>query len=244
MITVSVRTYKPGQLGDPDRKTVLRYSGDPRGESGSDKALSELLDTVISGSEAVLTPKVCCAECGITVGEGKVSSEFGEIESEYLAEHLSGCSSAVFFAATAGIGTDRAVTAMSKISPARALLADALGSERAEALCDLFEREVTEELIKEGKTAVPRYSPGYGDFSLECQKQIINGLQCQKHIGLTLSSCLMMTPTKSVTGVIGIRDGTEEDDARDRCSKKCSGCGMKDCGFRDTGGTGRKGWGA
>ena len=50
-----------------------------------------------------------------------------------------------------------------------------------------------------------RFSPGYGDFDIVYQKDIFAILDCPKRIGLTLNSSLMMSPSKSVTAIIGFK---------------------------------------
>ena len=73
----------------------------------------------------------------------------------------------------------------------------------------------------------PRFSPGYGDFSLDCQKDIIRALEAEKTVGVTLTDSLLMTPSKSVTAVIGA--GRNEF----RCELKgCEVCGKTDCLYR------------
>ena len=67
--------------------------------------------------------------------------------------------------------------------------------------CDIFNNE-----LKETHVTRPRFSPGYGDFPLEFQKDIFNLLSPNKRIGLTLNNSLLMSPTKSVTAVVGIVD--------------------------------------
>ena len=52
-------------------------------------------------------------------------------------------------------------------------------------------------------------------------------LDCAKTIGLTMTDSYMMTPTKSVTALIGV-SLTEEN-----CHiKGCESCGKKDCAYR------------
>ena len=62
-----------------------------------------------------------------------------------------------------------------------------------------------EEFTKNGSTLTPRFSPGYGDLSLDLQTDLIRITEAQKHIGITLSENLIMIPTKSVTAIIGIK---------------------------------------
>lgn len=49
-----------------------------------------------------------------------------------------------------------------------------------------------------------RFSPGYGDMPLTMQKDILQELQCQKQIGLTVSDSGILLPKKSVTAIIGL----------------------------------------
>ena len=87
------------------------------------------------------------------------------------------------------------------ISPSRAFMLQAIGAERIEALCNKFNSEIS----AKSQTA-PRFSPGYGDLPIELQREIFLALDCPKRIGLTLNQSLLMSPTKSVTAIIGIRN--------------------------------------
>ena len=85
----------------------------------------------------------------------------------------------------------------------------ALGAERIEALADAFALDIRNEKQKNGLLTKPRVSPGYGDISLELQRDIFRILGCEKRIGLTLNGTLTMSPTKSVSAFIGIYRKTE-----------------------------------
>ena len=125
---------------------------------------------------------------------------FAKIKSKDLAKNLTGCKRAVLFAATVGIGIERLAAKYSLVSPSKSLCFEAIGSERAEALCDAFNAEVSAFF----KNTAPRFSPGYGDLALEVQKDVFAALPCGR-IGLALKSDLIMSPAKSVTAIIGIR---------------------------------------
>jgi hypothetical protein len=77
----------------------------------------------------------------------------------------------------------------------------ALGSERVEALCDEFCRLMAIESKRELR---PRFSPGYGDLPLELQRDIFRLLEPSRRIGVVLNDSLLMSPSKSVTAIIGI----------------------------------------
>jgi tRNA(adenine34) deaminase len=55
-----------------------------------------------------------------------------------------------------------------------------------------------------------RFSPGYGDFPLTAQKDFQNILELRKTTGIGLTESLTLTPSKSVTAVIGLRPKTDD----------------------------------
>ena len=96
---------------------------------------------------------------------------------------------------------DRLIKKYSISSPVRAVVFQAIGSERVESLCDVFCADVEKKI---GKKCRPRFSPGYGDLPLEFQKTVFSCLEPSR-IGVSLSGELFMTPSKSVTAIIGIQ---------------------------------------
>ena len=99
------------------------------------------------------------------------------------------------------MGIDRLITKYTTVSPVKSLVFQGIGAERIEALCDAFCRYIEKEYSK----TKPRFSPGYGDLDLSFQREIFEVLQCSKKIGVTLNGSLLMSPTKSVTAIIGVK---------------------------------------
>ena len=166
-----------------DRREILRYAG-VRGDAPEIEAL---LDECIKESEDKLAYKVCYG--------GFPVSFFDSVGSKDLKKHLEGCNKVILFVATVGIGIDRLIARYASVSPTKSLLFQAIGAERIEALCDEFNSEFVGS----------RFSPGYGDLPLEFQKEIFKVLDCPKRIGLTLNESMLMSPTKSVTAIIGVK---------------------------------------
>ena len=195
---VFVSTYAPPVVS---RKEVLRYAGAGEG----DTALGALLDECIKEAEGCLSFRVAYTElsASVTVDGVTVGSLF--IPSRDLAKNLSGCDAVLLFGATVGLALDRLVARGATLSPTRALLLDAYGSERIEALADAFCDEMREKYGKEGFSLAPRFSPGYGDLPLALQTEIFRILPLSKAIGISLNDSLLMTPRKSVTAFVGIR---------------------------------------
>ena len=96
-----------------------------------------------------------------------------------------------------------------------------------EAFCDEENEQLRKEAAAEELYLRPRFSPGYGDLSLGCQRDFLNLLKAQKNIGLTVTDSGLMVPVKSVTAIIGI---SRENNA---CHLQgCEICPKTDCSFR------------
>lgn len=202
---VSKLTFTKYDLPQIDRKEVLRYMG----AATADDATAELINECEKECEDAFSYLVCFDVFNIKTTDKTVDFTAFEVQSGDLAKNLNGCNTAVIFAATVGPQIDRLIKKYSSISPAKALCLQAFGNERIEALCDTFNKQITECQAAEGYATRPRFSAGYGDFELSCQRDIFKVLCCEKQIGVTLNDSLLMTPQKSVTAVIGIKEGAK-----------------------------------
>ena len=195
--TVYIKTYAAPPY---DTKEVLRYAGVKDASDEVVKLMQECIDEV----DGRLKYKVCYAEYPIEFCDEDINLTFARISSDDLKKNLKDCESVVLFAATVGIELDRLIAKYVRISPSKALMLQAIGAERIEALCNMFNKEITSQMKMFGKYTKPRFSPGYGDLPLEFQKSIFRVLDCSRKIGLSLNKTLLMSTTKSVTAIIGI----------------------------------------
>lgn len=191
---VCTRTYPEPPF---DTEMALRFAGcrEP------DAQVRALLTDCAAEALPVLSYRVCYRTVDVTVEGNTVTFPFGSVGSHSLARHLDGCRQAVLFGATVGLELDRLLFRMGLVSPARAVCLQAVGAERVEALCDCFENDMKQTY----GDVRSRFSPGYGDLPLEFQKDLFRVLDCQRTIGLALNESMLMSPSKSVTAVIGVR---------------------------------------
>ncbi len=218
-MTVFRKSY---ELPEFNKKEILRYALC----DDTDEILGALIDDCIKECRDVFTYNVCWCEVPVEINGGKVKLSVLETDSKALLKNLSGCKKAVLFGATVGIEIDRLIAKYSRISPSKAVIFQAIGAERIESLCNSFNNEMSALLKADNLFTRPRFSPGYGDLSLKVQKDIFSVLDCARQIGLSLNESLLMTPSKSVTAIIGIsRKKTE-------CKASCNFCEKTDCLFR------------
>ena len=192
------KTYPAPPINE---KEILRYAGAGKLVSQEEAELMRICLAEIAGK---LSYRVCWRVFPLREEGTVLDLGFAKTDSTGLRKNLEGCEHCIVFAATVGMEIDRAIRRYSRISPAKALFFQAIGAERIEALCDMFCAEQAERWQAEGKTLRPRFSPGYGDLPLQLQKDIFRALDCTAQIGVGLNESLLMSPSKSVTAIIGI----------------------------------------
>ena len=209
-----------------DKNETLRY----RGHRGGDipPNLDKVADEVLGKIEAHITPRFVHSRFAVKQVENGVMLDNGLVlQGEDIKKHLAGCDECYIICATVGIGADNFIRTMSAMGSVYALMADGAATAAVETVCDSVEDFLRQELKKEKLYLTWRYSPGYGDFPLELQSDIFRVLDCSRKIGLTLNQSLLMSPSKSVTALIGLGPCPGADHPAG-----CRSCGKTDCIYR------------
>ena len=149
----------------------------------------------------VAAPRAVYSNECILVRKEEVEFAFDNVVSKNLAKNLLGCRCAYIFCATLGIEVDRLIQKYAKIEPSKALVLDSVATTLIEEFCDYVNS-----ILVNGKCSCPRFSAGYGDYSIEHQKDLLKTLDATRKIGVSLTDSFMMTPSKTVTAVIGIKE--------------------------------------
>ena len=206
-------------------KQVLHFLGYKGAKA--DEGVSALIQDLTDELTACVTPKSVCGIWDCQVEPPVVSLMGMRIHSQGLSAHLEGCRRAAVFAATLGTGADLLIRKYSVSDIGKAVVAGAVCAAMIEEYCDRMEAEIAREEEVCGQYRTARFSPGYGDFELSHQKDILRLLNCGKRIGLTLTDGMMLIPSKSVVAVIGFRQ--EKTDSKG----KCENCTHVDCALRE-----------
>lgn len=143
--------------------------------------------------------------------------------------HLKDCEKAVIMCGTLGSGADNLIRKYQIVNIAKAVLIDAMASVTIEEVMNQSERTVLKE--NQDYNSTWRFSPGYGDYPIEMQKLYLQLLDAPKKIGLCTNENFLLTPTKSVTAIMGLSKKTISQNA-----KNCATCNLADnCNFRKDG---------
>ena len=213
-------------MTDLRTKEAIRYLG--YGKHAVDEGTLGLISDSFRDLEACAAAKSIYRifECEHT-GENELQIGKMNITSRSLGRNLKGCGSVVLLVATLGTGVDLMMKRFSLTDMAKTVVLQACAAAYLEEYLDQLQEKIGEELRQQEKWLRPRFSPGYGDFDIHHQKDILQMLDTAKTIGLTMTDSYMLTPVKSVTALIGISDSDE------KCHiKGCESCGKTDCIYR------------
>ena len=204
---------------------VCRYLG-CRGEV--EPALAERIRALTAQAEETAQPRTASRIFPLSFpGGDRLALGPLAVESAALRKNLAGCEEVILFAATLGVGVDRLIARSGAGRVSDAAVYQAAGAALIEEVCDQAWEDLRRAGEAEGWHLRPRFSPGYGDFPLSCQRELLTLLRAPETIGLTAGESMLLLPTKSVTAVMG----------RSRlalpCHRTgCEACGKTDCAFR------------
>ena len=214
-------------LSSINRAEVLRYLG-YKG-IGADETINSLIDECEAEVLKAAVPRYVYRVVDVTQGV-RLEGTSVTLKGNSIKEHLKGCNKAALIAVTISDGIDRMLRVMQASDLAKAVISDSMASAAIEQVCDKVEAVIKEELPEYNQTF--RFGIGYGDLPLSQQGEFLKILNAPKLIGLNIGKTDMMTPTKSVTAVIGLTTGEVSSK-----KKGCMSCNLKGtCRFREAGG--------
>ncbi|MFA9389839.1 MAG: vitamin B12 dependent-methionine synthase activation domain-containing protein [Prolixibacteraceae bacterium] len=132
----------------------------------------------------------------------------------------------VIFAATVGDAIEQySKKQMKEGNSLEGYLIDIMGSELAENTADHLHNYLEDLVAKNGLGLSNRYSPGYCNWPVSDQKSLFE-LLGQTPCGISLNASSLMSPVKSVSGILGLGKGLK------RVDYKCRLCTDEKCILR------------
>lgn len=223
-----------------DRNEVLRYLGYKN--QALDPALDSRLDAVIDH----------CIQVGRPVGSVRVFPVAGtgvtedgrpqvllegtalRLVGKSMQHHMRDAVAVGVLAVTIGMGVERELRRYNVTHNAvDGMIFDAAATTLVERAADAAEASLVHEAADRGLYTNFRFSPGYGDMPMETQPVLLSALDATRRLGITLSATNYMTPTKSVTAVLGMFT-----EPQPTSHATCADCLCRDfCTIRATGRT-------
>ncbi|MGI5958911.1 MAG: methionine synthase [Massiliimalia sp.] len=214
-----------------NREEILRYLGYQGTQIPTH--LNALIDRCITETLETISPKYLYRRIALETNDQGIGIKDTSITlvSKDLQEHLKNCREAYLFCGTLGNEMDRLIRRKMLSDPDEGVILDSCASTAIEAVADAVEKQLSQDVSKEGFHLTWRFSPGYGDWSISFQKDFLEFLDAHRKIGLTTNSSMLLTPGKSVTAILGISDT-----AKDPRPNKCDFCNNRShCPFRKRG---------
>ena len=195
------------------------------GGSVPDEIVVEMLESVLQKAH-----DICCPQSGYIICQGElpdrdhiqlngVSMKIGRIIQGYL----NSSSQFGVFVATAGKEYDDYLHWLKQSGDiVSEFIADAVGSEIAEASVRYVTHKIAEDAATKGLLITNSYSPGYCGWHVREQKQLFS-LIPNEPCGIKLNDSCLMYPVKSVSGIVGLGESVE------LTPYSCNICGLQTC---------------
>jgi len=108
------------------------------------------------------------------------------------------------FVATIGDGLEKeSITLSENGDITQGVILDAIGSETADEAAQMMHNLITKLAEENGHSTTPRFSPGYGDWPVTIQKELVT-LGGGSLIRVSVNASSFMHPGKSVSAVLGL----------------------------------------
>lgn len=214
-----------------NKKEVLRYLGykDQEYSPELDRLIDEMRAEILEIARYRYTYRIVDLEKDED-GLVRIADGILPLTGENIQKHLGNSDQAVVLAATLGVDVERRLNYYSRTDLTRNIILDSCGTQMIEEVCDGIEEEVKEKLGP-GRYYTFRYSPGYGDYPISVQNQLVHFLDGYRRIGLTVTPSHLLLPRKSVTAIMGIQSQPFQSEF-----DRCAACLAREyCKFRKEG---------
>ena len=189
----------------PHRDIALQRQGVPEGHPISER-VEGLVDKAISLYESLTQPKGIIEEISLSDFEEIFDGEGQNDLPAPLQGIVKKADGLALFAATLGNPVSSKIQELFKENdPATACMLDGIASDRAERAATLLADAFLDSLLQKGEVdsevRVLPYSPGYCGWHITGQKKLFAFLNPER-IDISLNASCLMSPIKSVSGVL------------------------------------------
>jgi hypothetical protein len=189
----------------PPRDTVLRTQGIPEGHQVPER-VTDLVEEAMDLYEALAQPRGVLSDISVADFQEVYEGDGQNAVPAPLPEITGNAERLALFAATLGEPISREINDLfQRNQPALGCMLDGIASERADSAANFLGRAFLESLLQNGEadsgTRVLPYSPGYCGWHITGQRRLF-ALLDPGRIDIELNSSCLMSPLKSVSGVL------------------------------------------
>ena len=188
-------------------KNVIRRLGYPSGEKVPDGKVGSYFQDAMEIAPAMIKSRavyrILSPDTRTNASINFQNIDF-QIQSTQVAKMLRNAERVIVFMVTIGPDLEDKVNHLMNVgNMTEAVILDAIGSETADAAADMLHHDILKDMARSAGFAVtPRFSPGYGDWPVTIQSEILQVCEGSR-IGISVNDSFLMQPRKSVSAVLG-----------------------------------------
>ncbi len=206
-----------------DRKELYRYLG-IKDNNPSDNMI-KIIDECESEILKIAYPRYVYKFFDLTLEDNTINivNTNLSLKGKSIYNHLKDCQKVILLCATVSLDVDNLIKKAQATDVTKAFIYDNMGSVLVEQVCDNIEN-----IIKDKNSDyyfTTRFSPGYGDLTIDIQNLFLEVTNAKKQIGLTANESSILIPRKSVTAIIGLSKNPIQNKIP---ITKCDNCSLKD----------------
>jgi hypothetical protein len=211
-----------------DPAEVLRFQGYKAGVDIPPADVLALFDEALALGRTLMAPRAVLRTLPVTRDGDRLSAGGVTLTIPRIAERWGAVDEIVAGVCTIGDALERRA---SELWEARelplAMMLDSVGSGAVESLAEYVNDQLCGEGIARGVKVTNRVSPGYGGWDV-AEQRLLWRLCPGDAVAVTLNDACFMTPTKTITILVGAGVDARVDDYFSQCAR----CWMRDCAYR------------
>ena len=190
----------------PQKKSILKLLGVE--SNNCDEHTSNVVDLCLKESSSLVEPKggfsiYSIDEIKRKEGILKINNSSFDIH-KIISNQLKNTKYIAVFLVTIGSNVEQlSKSEMQKGNMLEGYIYDLIGSEAAEETAEYVHRSISEIALEEGYKITNRFSPGYCNWDIIEQFKLFE-LFDSETFGIKLTDSALMSPIKSVSGIVGI----------------------------------------
>jgi hypothetical protein len=227
-LSEDVRVFSDVPLAiDPDE--VLRFQGYQRGRDIATDDVQELLAEALQTAQRLMTPRAVVRWIPAVVDDvGSLVLEGVRLSIPGLAQAWGAVEWAAAGVCTIGEGLERRAAELWEARELpRAMMLDSVGSGAVETLAEYVNDLLCQEGLACALRVTNRISPGYGLWDVGDQRLLFRVCPGEA-AGISLNAACFMTPTKSISLLVGAGSRARVDHYFSQCGR----CWMRECAYR------------
>jgi hypothetical protein len=211
---------------DPDE--VLRFQGYQAGVDVPPADVRALFDDALTLGRALMRPRAVLRTLRVTSAGDQLTAGGVTLTIPRIVERWGTIEEITAGVCTIGEALERRA---SELWDARelplAMMLDSVGSGAVESLAEYVNDLLCQQGLARGVKVTNRVSPGYGGWDVT-EQRLLWQLCPGDAVDVTLNDACFMSPTKTITILVGAGVSARVDDYFNQCAR----CWMRDCAYR------------